>query len=264
MNLIEQLIEADCAWIKTKVESLGFTDVVIGISGGKDSTVVAGLCVKALGKEHVHGVMMPCGKQKDIADSRRIIKFLGIDWLETNIKPMVDAFTVAIEGLESSAVAKTNLPARVRMTTLMGIGQTNNWLVANTCNLSEDFVGYATLWGDSCGSFAPISKLTTEEIIAIGKELGLPIDLVEKTPADGLQSKSDEDNLGFTYHEINKYIRLGEKGPNFDKIQKKYFANKFKTEIIQIPAFEPGFPSYKPGVAIQAQPDYALETILYK
>ena len=177
MNLIEQLIEADCAWIKNKVESLGFTDVVIGISGGKDSTIVAGLCVKALGKEHVHGVMMPCGKQKDIADSRRIIKFLGIDWLETNIKPMVDAFTVAIEGLESSAVAKTNLPARVRMTTLMGIGQTNNWLVANTCNLSEDFVGYATLWGDSCGSFAPISKLTTEEIIAIGKALGLPIDL---------------------------------------------------------------------------------------
>lgn len=121
--------------------------------------------------------------------------------------------------------------------------------------------GYATLWGDSCGSFAPIGKLTTDEVIAIGKELGLPTDLVTKTPSDGLQSKSDEDNLGFTYREVNEYIRLGKKGPNFDKIKAKYFANKFKTEIIQIPAFNPNYPVYTPGIAMQSQPEYQLEYI---
>lgn len=263
MTKISELTENCANWINNYVTSLGFTDVVIGISGGKDSTVVAGLCVKALGKEHVHGVMMPNGKQKDIKDSIKIIEHLGIDSIEINIKPMVDAFTTSIKGLNKSAIAKTNLPARVRMTTLYGIAQTNNWLVANTCNISEDFVGYATLWGDSCGSFAPISKLTTDEVIAIGKELGLPIELVTKTPSDGLQSKSDEDNLGFTYREVNEYIRLGKKGENFDKIKAKYFANKFKTEIIQIPAFNPNYPVYTPGIALQSQPEYQLEYIIH-
>jgi len=247
-KLTEQCIE----WIKSYFEATNQTKAVIGISGGKDSTVVAGLCVAALGKENVFGVLMPNGTQNDIDDSWAVVKHLGIESIVINMEDAFKSITRQISnGSDVSYDTKTNLPARLRMSTLYAVAQNIGAMVANTCNLSEDMVGYATLFGDNAGSFAPVSHLTTEEVMEIGDDLGLPKELVHKTPVDGLQSKTDEDKLGFTYHEVNVLIREGEHGPNYDKIIKMYRANKFKLDIVQIPYFNSGRPNYITGENIR-------------
>lgn len=227
-------------WTKAILEKNHQTKVVIGISGGKDSSVVAAICAKAIGPENVIGVMMPNGEQKDIADSQSLIAHLGIKSTTVNIGNAFNDLCNAINlGIELSYDTLTNLPARLRMSTLYAVSQTYGGFVANTCNLSEDTVGYATLYGDNAGSFAPISKLTTEEVMEIGDDLGLPFELVHKVPIDGLQPKTDEDKLGFTYHEVNELIRKGIKGPHFEKIMDMYRKNKFKLDIVRIPYFDP-------------------------
>lgn len=231
-------------WTKSILKKNHQTKVVIGISGGKDSSVVAAICAKAIGPENVIGVMMPNGEQKDIADSQRLIAHLGIKSTTVNIGNAFNDLCNAINlGVELSYDTMTNLPARLRMSTLYAVAQTVGGFVANTCNLSEDTVGYATLYGDNAGSFAPISKLTTEEIMEIGDDLGLPFELVHKVPIDGLQPKTDEDKLGFTYHEVNELIRKGIKGKNADKIMDMYRKNKFKLDIVRIPYFDPHLPN---------------------
>lgn len=231
-------------WTKSILEKNHQTKVVIGISGGKDSSVVAAICAKAIGPENVIGVMMPNGEQKDIADSQSLIAHLGIKSTTVNIGNAFNDLCNAINlGVELSYDTKTNLPARLRMSTLYAVAQTVGGFVANTCNLSEDTVGYATLYGDNAGSFAPISKLTTEEVMEIGDDLGLPFELVHKVPIDGLQPKTDEDKLGFTYHEVNELIRKGIKGKNADKIMDMYRKNKFKLDIVRIPYFDPHLPN---------------------
>ena len=231
-------------WTKSILEKNHQTKVVIGISGGKDSSVVAAICAKAIGPENVIGVMMPNGEQKDIADSQSLIAHLGIKSTTVNIgNAFNDLYNAINLGVELSYDTKTNLPARLRMSTLYAVAQTVGGFVANTCNLSEDTVGYATLFGDNAGSFAPISKLTTEEVMEIGDDLGLPFELVHKVPIDGLQPKTDEDKLGFTYHEVNELIRKGIKGPHFDKIMDMYRKNKFKLDIVRIPYFDPHLPN---------------------
>lgn len=237
-TLSEQIIE----WIRNYFKTTNGRKAVIGISGGKDSTVAAALCVKALGKENVIGVMMPNGVQADIEDSEKIIKHLGIDSLVVDIQYAYMNLVNQINEHHITSQAQINMPPRLRMTVLYGVAQNIGGRVVNTCNLSEDTVGYSTLYGDSAGDFSPLSRLTTEEIVAIGDELGLPYELVHKTPTDGLCGKTDEENLGVTYHEINELIRNGVRGPNYDEIIKKYKANKFKSDIIQIPAFEPTNP----------------------
>ena len=231
-------------WTKAILEKNRQKKVVLGISGGKDSSVVAAICAKAIGPENVIGVMMPNGEQKDIADSQSLIAHLGIKSTTVNIGNAFNDLCNAINlGVELSYDTKTNLPARLRMSTLYAVAQTVGGFVANTCNLSEDTVGYATLYGDNAGSFAPISKLTTEEVMEIGDDLGLPFELVHKVPIDGLQPKTDEDKLGFTYHEVNELIRKGIKGPHFEKIMDMYRKNKFKLDIVRIPYFDPHLPN---------------------
>lgn len=185
---------------------------VVGISGGKDSSVVAALCVEALGKDRVFGVMMPQERQRDIEYSRKLCSFLDIPRTIIPVGTIVDVAEYEIKTSldeELSIQTKTNLPARIRMATLYAVSQTVNGRVANTCNLSEDFVGYATKFGDAAGDFSPLSQLTVTEVKAIGRELGLPSELVDKTPIDGLCGKTDEDNLGFSYAELDAYIRDG-------------------------------------------------------
>ena len=189
---------------------------VIGISGGKDSTVAAALLVEALGKDRVIGVMMPNGIQPDIADSERVIKHLGIDNYTVNIYDIYNAQIKAIRANEIpiSDDTKINLPPRIRMATLYAIAQSlpNGGRVINTCNASEDFVGYSTKFGDSAGDMSPLGDCFVSEVIGIGDILGLPKDLVHKAPSDGLCGKTDEDRFGFTYDDIERYIRNGTSG----------------------------------------------------
>ena len=215
------------------------TKAIIGISGGKDSSVVAALCCAALGKERVIGVMMPNGVQSDIKDSEKIIDFLGIKGLVVNIQYAYMNLVNQINEKNISSQAQINMPPRLRMTVLYGVAQNIGGRVVNTCNLSEDWVGYSTRYGDSVGDFSPLSRLTVAEVKEIGHLLGLPAELVEKTPIDGLCGKTDEDNLGFTYAELDRYIRTGEIEDADKKalIDRKHKANLFKLELM--PCFEP-------------------------
>ncbi len=216
-------------------------NAVVGISGGKDSSVVAALCVEALGKDRVIGVLMPNGEQADIEDAYKLVMHLGLPhWRVINIENSVKAITFSL-GIVPSEQTEINLPARVRMATLYAYSQSNNGRVANTCNKSEDYVGYSTKYGDSAGDFAPLAGLLVREVIAIGDELGLPYELVHKTPSDGLCGKTDEDNLGFTYEMLDTYISgEGAEVPPVEiqkKIDRLHNANLFKLETI--PVFVP-------------------------
>lgn len=211
------------AWIRNYFQENGpECTAVVGISGGKDSSVVAALCAEALGKNRVLGVLMPSGVQPDIDCSQKLVDHLGIPYVEINIGEAEKALVSTIEknasvqkmsGSETlSADTKINLPARIRMTTLYAVAQSipKGGRVANTCNRSEDYVGYSTKFGDAAGDFSPMANMLVEEVRQIGRTLGLPEDLIEKVPTDGLSGKTDEDKLGFTYEILDHYIQTGE------------------------------------------------------
>lgn len=248
-------VTKDCIqWIKDWFEKNGpGCNAVLGLSGGKDSTIVAKLCVEALGADRVIGVAMPDNGQ-GTNEADKIAEYLGIKYMVTPIDGVVAEFHKVWNDQGSdvkwSKQSEQNIPPRVRMTMLYALSQTFNGRVANTCNLSEDFVGYATLFGDAAGSFSPLSQLTVTEIYQIGDYLGLPYEWVHKVPDDGLpHSSSDEKKFGFSYAELDRYIREGivpegacENNPDelkVDKIDRMHRSNKFKTEIVQIPHFDP-------------------------
>ena len=226
-------------WIRDWFDKNGKDcNAVVGISGGKDSSVVAALCVEALGKDRVIGILMPNHIQDDIEYSHLLCEYLGIKNYTVDVGVAIDELLNNINfraiDIEISDQTKTNLPARIRMATLYAISQSMNGRVANTCNLSEDWVGYATRYGDAAGDFSPLSQLTVTEVKAIGRELGLPSELVDKTPTDGLCGKTDEDNLGFTYAELDAYIRDGVE-PSKDikaKIDSMHQKNLFKLQLM--------------------------------
>lgn len=235
-------IKNECVqWIRDFFEENGKgCNAVIGISGGKDSSVAAALCVEALGRERVIGVLMPCGEQHDIDCARMLVEHLGITNYTINIFDAVEAMKKQIgDNMELSNQALVNMPPRIRMTTLYAVAQCNNGRVVNTCNLSEDWVGYATRYGDAAGDFSPLSNLTVREIKEIGRLLGLPDVLVDKVPIDGLCGKTDEDNLGFTYAALDKYIREGviEDEAVKQRIDDLHKKNLFKLQLM--PAYKP-------------------------
>jgi NAD+ synthase len=238
-------------WIRDFFDTNGHgCSAVVGISGGKDSSTVAALCQRALGTDRVVGVLMPSGTQPDIDDARLLVRTLGVPSVEVNIGGAVSALSSALTAsgeLENicgsaglSADSTTNMPARIRMATLYAIAQTlpSGGRVANTCNLSEDYVGYSTKYGDAAGDFSPLAHLLVEEVRQIARVLGVPESLVEKAPADGLSGLSDEDKLGFTYDTLATYIQGGEVGDPATRarIERLHLANLHK--LRPIPAFE--------------------------
>lgn len=230
-------VKNECVeWIREFFEKNGKgCNAVVGISGGKDSSVTAALCVEALGKDRVIGVLMPQGEQSDIDMAYLLVRTLGIKYYEVNIKSAVDSLIGAMpDDLKISEQSRINLPPRIRMSALYAVSQSVNGRVANTCNLSEDWVGYATRYGDAAGDFSPLSQLTVTEVKQLGHLLGLPSQLVEKTPIDGLCGKTDEENLGFTYAELDIYIRTGEIADKAKKelIDRKHAANLFKLQLM--------------------------------
>lgn len=228
-------------WIRQFFQENGAgCNAVVGISGGKDSSIVAALCVEALGKERVIGVLMPCGEQHDIDMAQLLVKHLGITSYTVNIKDAVDGVLGQLpKELEPTPQTRMNLPPRIRMSVLYAVSQSCNGRVANTCNLSEDWVGYSTRYGDAAGDFSPLSALTVAEVKEIGRLLGLPAVLVDKTPIDGLCGKTDEENLGFTYAELDRYIRTGEIEDleKKERIDRMHERNLFKLQLM--PVFRP-------------------------
>lgn len=253
-NEIIKIKDKAVAWIRDWFESNGKNcNAVIGISGGKDSSVVAALCVEALGKDRVIGVLMPNGNQADINDAFDLVNFLGIRSITTDIHIIVNdainaiqygIYDLAVQDANSVVISeqtKVNLPARIRMTMLYAIAQSNNGRVANTCNRSENYLGYSTLWGDDVGDFSPLGELTCNEVIAIGEILGLPDKLIHKMPSDGLTGKTDEDNFGFSYDEVDAFL-LRNSLPNMmtaHKMLKRHCDNWFKQTHKILPTFNP-------------------------
>ncbi len=235
-------VKNECvAWIRNFFEENGKgCNAVVGISGGKDSSIAAALCVEALGKDRVIGVLMPQGQQGDIDMAYLLVNHLGIRHYEINVKAAVDGILGAMPAdLPISQQTRINVPPRVRMATLYAVSQSVNGRVVNTCNLSEDWVGYSTRYGDAAGDFSPMCNLTVTEVKEIGRLLGLPEVLVDKVPIDGLCGKTDEENLGFTYAELDVYIRTGVMNDPEKKalIDRKHQMNLFKLQLM--PSFDP-------------------------
>jgi NAD+ synthase len=236
-------------WIRDWFSKNGNSETiaVLGISGGKDSTICAALLAEALGKDRVLGVLMPNNVQSDIADSKALVEHLGIKSVIVNIGSTYNSLTSEIQEKltnnnlpsELSAQYKTNTPSRLRMVTLYGVGAIlGNTRICNTGNLSEAMIGYTTLYGDFAGDFALINKLTKSEVVQIGDELDLPKYLVHKAPGDGMSGKTDEDNIGFTYDELDAYIRNGEIGPNNEIIKRRIKSMEFKRKVLNLPSFD--------------------------
>jgi NAD+ synthase len=227
-------------WIRGWFEHNGKgCNAVLGISGGKDSAIVAALCAEALGKERMIGVLMPNGSQNDIDVSKNVVKYLEINSLEINIKEAYDSVLSGVnQYIKPSTQAQINLAPRLRMSALYAVSQSVNGRVANTSNLSEAWIGYSTRYGDNVGDFAPLLNLTVTECKAIGHALSIPAEFVEKAPHDGLSGQSDEERIGFTYSVLDKYIRTGgcENKETKDKIDTMHAKNKFKT--LPMPSFE--------------------------
>ena len=232
----------DCVqWIRDWFEINGKDcNACVGISGGKDSSVVAALLVEALGKDRVIGVLMPNGTQSDIDDSIKLVDFLKIPNITVNIAEGVNGILNNLkECIGISEQTKINLPPRIRMATLYAVSQSVNGRVVGTDNASEAYIGYSTRWGDNVADLMPILNFTSEEVVAIGDACGLPYELTHKTPSDGLCGKTDEDNFGFTYEMLNKYILTGECEDETikAKIDEKHQKNLFKLQ--PIPSFVP-------------------------
>ena len=244
----KEILDNLVIWTRDMMKSINSNKAVIGISGGKDSSVVLGLMVKVLGKENVIGILMPDGDQIDISYSHEICKFFDIENHVVNIKSITDQFKVKFDDVLKGEILKQtglNLAPRVRMTVLYGISQSiPGSLVINTSNYSEDYVGYATIYGDTARAFSPLGLLTTVEVIEIGKLLGIPEKFLIKAPSDGLTGKTDEEVLGVTYNQINEFINTGKTEKDKEEIIKRlHRISRFKFK--PIPAFNPGLKRYE-------------------
>lgn len=257
MNIKEQS-EKVVKWTRDWFNNKGENSIaIIGISGGVDSSTSAAILKEAIGVKRIIAVKMPCGVQKDIDYSNKLIEHLGLKSVEINIGNTYEELTKEIRKAEINGNAffnaqyTTNTPARIRMTTLYGIAAViGNAYPVNTCQASETLCGYDTIFGDSAGSIAPIARFTKTEVIELAKHFGLPRELYEKVPIDGMSLnedgtyQTDEQKLGFTYKELDDFIRNGEIGPNNAKIVKQIITTQWKRKIINIDYYDPKLPMF--------------------
>lgn len=246
---MKRIVEGLVQWIPEKMESIGARRAVLGISGGKDSTVMAGVLAKALGRENVYGLLMPADEKTDLSTGLEIANYLGINNEVLNIGPAIQSIEEGIEGtgLALSQQAHINLPPRIRMSLLYAYAQSlKDGAVVNTSNLSEDWIGYVTVYGDSAGAFSPFGMLTASEVIQLGIDLGLPENYVRIPPADGLREEDDEEVFGFSYKVLDHYIRTGEIEDLEikEKIDRMHKLSRFKFQTIDL---------YNPGLRIGAK-----------
>ncbi|HHU08099.1 MAG TPA: NAD(+) synthase [Clostridiaceae bacterium] len=246
---IAEVVPDIVQWCRDQLSTSGGDQAVIGLSGGKDSTVVAALMAEAIGKEQVFGLILPDQGQNDLDTAIEIARELEINYQVLDISPITSAIRLQVaKAIESGLIAeeseqtRLNLPPRVRMTVLYAVSQSIlGSRVVNTSNLSEDWVGYVTLYGDSAGAFAPLGMLTSAEVIALGEALGVSERFLKIPPADGLTGKTDEDVFGFSYEQLDKYIRTGEitdKNAR-EKIDRMHRLSRFKFQAM--PMFQPHF-----------------------
>ena len=252
-KLIKQA-EGAIAWIKEYVKQTGAKGVVVGNSGGKDSATVIAMATKALGKENVVAVSMPCHSiSNDFDDAKLVADTFGVNFLKVDLTDTYNELEKAVhisigqESLEEKAFsikalsteATINIKPRLRMTTLYGIAQSLGYLVIGTGNLCEAMVGYTTKWGDNSSDFNPIGNFTVDEVLAIGKYLGVPEKILQKAPNDGLGGKTDEEKMGIKYSQIAEMIETGNTEENAKKeILKRYNASKHKRELVPVYTFE--------------------------
>jgi NAD+ synthase len=242
--LMKYMKEAIVKWIQNWFKENGpDCKAVIGISGGKDSSIVAALCVEALGKDRVIGVMIPEDLDENDVDAKRLIDHLQIENMCIELRPIVKPIVDQVFEYGSwSEQSSMNVRPRLRMSILYAIAQSHNGRVANTCNLSESYIGWETRWGDAVGDFAPLAGLTCSEVIALGRELDLPSELIEKTPSDGLCGSTDEEAFGFSYDELDRWIRLGTKEEHHKDIVRLHEKNRFKK--LDLPHYSPPLIQY--------------------
>ena len=237
----KQLIEYTREWFNKFGDN---TKAIIGISGGKDSSVTAAILKEALGADRVLGIIMPNGEMSDLDDAKLLVDFLKIP---NEIIPITDYYNAAIATFEKAGTIdvtsdlRINLAPRLRMSTLYAAaqGQGVTSFVVNTCNASEDYVGYSTKYGDAAGDVSLLQDFTVTEVLQIGEYLGLPNELVHKTPSDGLSGMSDEDKLGFKYAQLDEYISDASADIPEDikkVIDKKHVANLHKLQVM--PAYK--------------------------
>ena len=248
---VEKEVNNIVDFIKKYYKDNNLGGAILGISGGKDSGVVAGLLVKALGKENVIGVTLPChSKEEDRIDAKLVSDYYGIELINFDITSTFDAFKDELKNLgtftdEEVKNSDINLKPRLRMSTLYYLAalysmvRGKTYIVAGTSNKCELYVGYFTKGGDSVHDISLLADYTVEEVIKLGEYLKVPDKVLYKTPNDGLSNLTDEDKLGVKYNDIATYLEnkdLLDKEIR-EKIEKLHKNNLHKFNI----------PTYKKG-----------------
>ena len=246
--MLKREAENAIEWIKQYVEKAGAKGIVIGNSGGKDSATVLAMATRAIGKERVIAVSMPCYSNKnDFEDAKLVADTFGVRFLTVNLSDCYQQMEEEIHselnkiGIEElSKEATINIKPRLRMTTLYGIAQTLDYLVIGTGNLCESMVGYTTKWGDSASDFNPIGNFTVDEVLQIGRYLGVPEKILKKAPDDGLGGQTDEEKMGITYKQIAEMIETGDTDDEWAKqeILKRFQSSKHKRELVPVYNFK--------------------------